>query len=65
MKKRKEYKGRRAPRFITIRRGGTLDNQKHHLLAIWATKCAEHVLTYFLEEYPNDDIPLYKGFYRY
>ena len=65
MKKRKEYKGRRAPRFITIRRGGTLDNQKHHLLAIWAAKCAEHVLTYFLEEYPNDDIPLYKGFYRY
>ncbi len=37
----------RDPRFITIRRGGTLSEANHHLLAIWAAKCAEHVLPLF------------------
>jgi hypothetical protein len=29
----------------------------HKTLAIWATDCAEHVLSYFEEKYPNDDRP--------
>lgn len=47
----------RDKRFITIRRGGTLTDEDHHLLAIWAAKCAEHVLHYFEEEKPDDDRP--------
>src|SRR5581483_3967251 len=34
----------RDPRFITIRRGGTLIDSDHRLLALWAASCAEHVL---------------------
>ena len=34
-------------RFITIRRGGTLTDSDHHLLASWAAACAEHVLHLF------------------
>jgi hypothetical protein len=34
----------RDKRFITIRRGGTLLDEEHHLLAIWAAQCAQHVL---------------------
>ena len=34
----------RDPRFVTIRRGGTLTDSDHHLLALWAASCAEHVL---------------------
>lgn len=37
----------RDPRFITIRRGGTLTDADHHLLALWAADCAEHVLPFF------------------
>lgn len=37
----------RDPRFITIRRGGTLTDADHHLLALWAALCAEHVLHLF------------------
>jgi hypothetical protein len=37
----------RDPRFITIRRGGTLTDADHHLLARWAADCAEHVLPLF------------------
>jgi len=33
----------RDPRLITIRRGGTLTNEDHLLLAEWAIVCAEHV----------------------
>jgi hypothetical protein len=32
----------RDPRFVTIRRGGTLTDSDHHLLALWAASCAEH-----------------------
>src|SRR6266571_4126973 len=35
------------PRFITLRRGGTLTDPDHHLLALWAASCAEHVLHLF------------------
>jgi hypothetical protein len=37
----------RDPRFVTIRRGGTLTDSNHHLLALWAASCAEHVLHLF------------------
>ena len=47
----------RDPRFITVRRGGTLQDDDHRLLAIWAADCAEHVLHYFEETQPTDDRP--------
>lgn len=47
----------RDPRLITIRRGGTLEDSDHYLLALWAAKCAEHVLHYFERVYPEDDRP--------
>ena len=47
----------RDPRFITIRRGGMLTDADHHLLALWAADCAEHVLPYFEDEQPDDDRP--------
>jgi hypothetical protein len=37
----------RDPRFVTIRRGGTLTDADHQLLALWAASCAEHVLGLF------------------
>ena len=37
----------RDPRFVTIRRGGTLTDADHQLLALWAASCAEHVLDLF------------------
>lgn len=48
---------KRDPRFITVRRGGILQDADHHLLAIWAADCAEHVLHLFEEIQPNDDRP--------
>ena len=47
----------RDPRFITVRRGGTLQDADHHLLTIWAADCALHVLHLFEEMQPNDDRP--------
>ncbi len=47
----------RDPRFITVRRGGTLEDDDHHLLAVWAADCAEHVLHHFEQERPTDDRP--------
>ena len=47
----------RDPRFITLRRGGSLNDDDHHLLAFWAADCAEHVLHHFDDELPNDDRP--------
>jgi len=47
----------RDPRFITIRRGGTLTDADHSLLALWAADCAEHVLHLFEQEGPDDDRP--------
>ena len=48
---------KRDPRFITLRRGGTLKDEDHHLLALWAADCAEHVLHFFEVEQPKDDRP--------
>lgn len=47
----------RDPRFITIRRGGTLTDNNHRLLAIWAATCAGHVLHYFETECPGNYVP--------
>ena len=47
----------RDPRFITVRRGGTLSDTDHHLLALWAAACAEHVLHFFEAAQPEDDRP--------
>ena len=47
----------RDPRFITIRRGGTLTDDDHRLLALWAANCAEHVLGLFEEVRPDDPRP--------
>jgi len=47
----------RDPRFITIRRGGTLTDSDHHLLALWAAACAEHVLPLFEAVQPSDPRP--------
>jgi hypothetical protein len=43
----------RDPRFVTIRRGGTLTDSDHHLLALWAASCAEHVLDLFESARPG------------
>lgn len=47
----------RDPRFITIRRGGTLTDSDHRLLALWAAACAEHVLHLFEAVQPSDRRP--------
>lgn len=47
----------RDPRFITVRRGGSLLDDDHHLLAVWAAACAEHVLPLFEKEKPDDGRP--------
>ena len=47
----------RDPRFITVRRGGTLQDGDHRLLAIWAVACAEHVLHLFESVQPLDPRP--------
>src|SRR5437588_9033242 len=47
----------RDPRFVTIRRGGTLTDSDHHLLALWAASCAEHVLDLFESARPEDPRP--------
>ena len=47
----------RDPRFITIRRGGTLTDADHQRLALWAAACAEHVLGLFESAQPEDPRP--------
>jgi hypothetical protein len=48
---------KRDPRFITVRRGGTLQDADHRLLAVWAADCAQHVLHFFEQVQPGDDRP--------
>jgi hypothetical protein len=45
----------RDPRLVTIRRGGTLTDSDHQLLALWAAVCAEHVLGLF-ESVRSEDL---------
>ena len=47
----------RDPRFITVRRGGSLQDDDHRLLATWAADCAEHTLHHFEQARPHDDRP--------
>ena len=44
-------------RLVTVRRGGTLLDPDHHLLALWAAACAEHVLGLFESAAPEDPRP--------
>ncbi len=58
----------RDPRFITVRRGGTLSDSDHRLLAEWAAVCAEHVLPLFddgiADPRPRDAIELTRAWIR-
>ncbi len=47
----------RDPRLITVRRGGSLTDEDHRLLALWAAECAEHVLPLFEASRPGDVRP--------
>ena len=47
----------RDRRFVTFRRGGTLTDSDHQLLALWAASCAEHVLDLFESAEPLDPRP--------
>jgi hypothetical protein len=47
----------RDPRLVTLRRGGSLLDDDHRLLALWAADCAEHVLHHFERARPGDDRP--------
>jgi len=47
----------RDRRFVTIRRGGTLTDSDHQLLALWAASCADHVLDLFESAEPLDPRP--------
>ena len=47
----------RDPRFVTVRRGGSLQDDDHRLLAVWAADCAQHVLHHFEQARPGDDRP--------
>src|SRR5438874_3932576 len=47
----------RDPRFITVRRGGSLQDDDHRLLGIWAADCAQHVLHHFEQARPKDHRP--------
>lgn len=47
----------RDPRLVTVRRGGTLTDGDHRLLALWAAECAAHVLHLFEAVRPGDDRP--------
>jgi hypothetical protein len=47
----------RDPRLITLRRGGSLQDADHRLLALWAADCAQHVLHFFEQAQPTDERP--------
>jgi len=47
----------RDPRFITVRRGGSLQDHDHRLLGFWAADCAERALHHFEGARPKDDRP--------
>lgn len=47
----------RDPRLITVRRGGSLTDEHHRMLAEWAAVCAERVLPLFEQACPGDSRP--------
>lgn len=44
----------RDSRLITVHRGGSLSDDDHRSLALWAAECAEHVLGLFEAAEPSD-----------
>ena len=50
----KRYTGNRDSRFVRIQRGGTLEDETHQSLALWAAACAERVLPIFEYDMPDD-----------
>lgn len=44
----------RDPRLVTVRRGGSLTDEHHRLLALWAADCADRVLPLFEQACPGD-----------
>ncbi len=48
---------KRDRRLVTARRGGTLRDADHRLLAAWAADCAQRVLSFFERARPGDDRP--------
>ncbi|MGD9780953.1 MAG: putative immunity protein [Kiritimatiellia bacterium] len=57
MKNQILFASKRDPRFITLRRGGTLVDADHRRLATWAAACAERVLPLFEQARPGDARP--------
>ena len=51
------FTDKRDLRLVTVRRGGTLQDADHRLLAVWAADCAQHVIHLFEQIQPNDDRP--------
>src|ERR687893_102865 len=51
------FSKKRDPRLVTVRRGGSLRDSDHHLLAFWAADCAQHVLHLFEQARPGDERP--------
>lgn len=47
----------RDPRLITVRRGGTLTDEDHRMLASWAVACASRVVPLFELSQPHDARP--------
>lgn len=47
----------RDPRLVTVRRGGSLSDADHVLLALWAAACARRVLPLFESAVPGDERP--------
>lgn len=47
----------RDRRMVAVRRGGSLTDEDHRLLALWAAECAEHVLPLFEAVRPDDARP--------
>jgi hypothetical protein len=47
----------RDSRLVTVRRGGTLQDADHRLLALWAADCAQHVLHLYEDAQPCDNRP--------
>lgn len=47
----------RDPRFVVERRGGSLRDDAHRALGLWATACAERVLPLFENTVPGDQRP--------
>jgi len=54
---KQEYTGNRDPRLVRVQRGGLLDDETHHSLALWAASCAERVLRLFEQQRPDDPRP--------